>query len=212
LSLTNLGDKTVKIIVIGGSGTIGDAVVKELSPQHQVIVVGLQHGDIQVDITDKNSIEKMYKTVGEFDGVIATTGKVHFGVLDEMTAEHYDIGLKNKLMGQINLVLLGMQYINDGGSFTLTSGILNHDPVRLASSAAMVNGALDGFVKSAAIEMSRGMRINVVSPTIIRESVEKYASYFPGFAPVDVATVALAYRKSVEGAQTGQVYRVGYTA
>jgi len=144
--------------------------------------------------------------------VVSTTGNVHFGALAEMKAEDYAIGLQSKLMGQVNLVLLGLKHLasNQNASFTLTSGILNHDPIRLGSSAAMVNGALEGFVKSAAIEIPASMRINLVSPTIVAESMLNYAEYFRGFVPVPAAEVALAYSKSVEGSQTGQTYKVGY--
>jgi NAD(P)-dependent dehydrogenase (short-subunit alcohol dehydrogenase family) len=198
----------MKVLVVGGTGTIGCAVVDELSSRHEVIVAGHQRGDVQVDMTDNQSIETMYHKLGQLDAVIATTGSVHFGALSEMTAENYQIGLQSKLMGQINLVLMGLNFMRDHGSFTLTSGILSRDPIRLGSSASMVNGAIDGFVKSAAIEMPRGIRINVVSPTVLTESMDKYADYFRGFVPVSAKKVALAYSKSVEGAQTGQVYWV----
>lgn len=200
----------MKILVIGGTGTIGEAVVEELSQRHKVIIGGRQHGDVQLDITDPHSIEKLFKSVDKVDAVVSTAGKVHFGALSEMTAEQYAIGLHNKLMGQVNIVLIGMKYLNDGGSFTLTSGILNHDPIRYGSSASMVNGALDGFVKGAAIEMPRQLRINIVSPTVLTESMDKYADYFHGFESVSAARVALAFAKSVEGLQTGQIYKVGY--
>lgn len=200
----------MRVIVIGGTGTIGKAVVKELAPRHEVVVAGQKSGDLQVNMNDPKSIEKMYQAAGKFDAVIVTAGKVHFGALSEMTAEHYGIGLQAKLMGQVNIVLLGLPYINDGGSFTLTSGILNHDPIRLGSSASMVNGALEGFITGAAIEMPRGLRINVVSPTVITEAMDAYAEYFRGFPPVSAVEAALAYSKSVEGAQTGRVYRVGF--
>ncbi len=111
-------------------------------------------------------------------------------------------------MGQVNLVAIGLNYLNDRGSFTLTSGILNRDPILWGASAAMVNGAIDGFVKAAAIELTRGVRINAVSPTVVSESLDKYADFFRGFVAVPVHTVAQAYIKSVEGAQTGQVYCV----
>lgn len=198
----------MKIIVVGGTGTVGKAIVKELTTRHTVIVVGHEKGDFQVDITDPASIKKMYQNVGEFDSVISATGKVHFGDLAEMSEKDYQVGLQSKLMGQVNLVLIGCQFINDSGSFTLTSGILSHDPIRFGSSASMVNGALDSFVQSAAIEMPRGVRINVVSPTVLLESMQEYAGYFRGFEPVPAARVATAYSKSVEGLQTGQIYRV----
>jgi len=198
----------MKIIVIGGNGTIGQAVVKELAQRHTIITAGREHGDIKVDITDKKSIEKMYQTAGKVDAVIATAGKVHFGALTEMTDEQYQIGLQNKLMGQVNLVLIGMHHINNAGSFTLTSGVLSQDPIRYGSSASMVNGALESFVLSAAIELPKNIRINVVSPGVLTESMDSYADYFRGFVSVPAARVALAYSKSVEGAQTGQIYKV----
>jgi NAD(P)-dependent dehydrogenase (short-subunit alcohol dehydrogenase family) len=198
----------MKIIVVGGTGTIGKAIVGELSKRHTVIVVGNKQGDLNVDMTDPKSIESMYQAVGEFDALISAAGNVHFGALSEFTVEQYQIGLHSKLMGQVSLVLLGLRYINPAGSFTLTSGILSHDPIRLGSSAAMVNGALNSFVKSAAIEMPRNLRINIVSPTVLTESMKDYESYFRGFESVSASRVALAYSKSVEGLQTGQIYNV----
>jgi len=200
----------MKIIIVGGSGTIGRAVVEELSKRHTIITTGREHGEVRCDMTDPSSIRKMYQAIGEFDAVIATTGKVHFAEIAAMTAEDYQIGLQNKLMGQVNLVLIGQHYINNQGSFTLTSGILSHDPIRSGSSASMVNAALDGFVKSAAIELASGIRINAVSPTVVTESMSIYADYFRGFEPIDAARLALSYCKSVEGLQTGQIYQAGY--
>ncbi len=200
----------MKIVIIGGTGTIGQAVTKELSQRHSVVTVGNTRGDIQVDITDPRSIATLYQKIGKIDAIVVTAGKVTFAALTEMTAQQYEVGLQSKLMGQVNLVIQGLSYLNDGGSFTLTSGILSQDPIRYGSSASMVNGALEGFVKAAAIEMPRNIRINVISPTVLLESMNSYADYFHGFDPVPANKVALAYSKSVEGAQTGQVYRVGW--
>ena len=200
----------MKIIVVGGTGTMGEAVVNELSKRHEVIVATPNFGDIRVNIEDKHSIEKMYQAIGDIDAVVATTGRVHFGDFNEMSADDFNIGLHSKLMGQVNLVLIGKKYLNRGGSFTLTSGILNHDPIRYGASAAMVNGALDGFVRGAAIEMPNNLRINVVSPTVLTESLSQYADYFRGFESVSAERAAFAFSKSVEGLQTGHVYKVGY--
>jgi NAD(P)-dependent dehydrogenase (short-subunit alcohol dehydrogenase family) len=114
-------------------------------------------------------------------------------------------------MGQVNLVMLGLKHIRDGGSFTLTSGLVNDDPIREGVSAAMVNGGIEGFVHGAAIGLPRGVRINVVSPTLVEESVPAYGPYFRGTKPVPASDVALGYAKSVEGAQTGRVYRIGWS-
>lgn len=199
----------MKILVIGGTGLIGGAIVKELSVRHQVQVASRSGSNIKVDITDINSIRKMYQAVKELDAVVIASGKVHFGALADMDDSLYQIGLNNKLMGQVNIVLEGLKYLNDGGSFTLTSGILNRDPIVMGTSAAMVNGAIDGFVKSVAIELPRDLRINVVSPTVISEAMDTYAPYFRGYKPISAYEAALAYSKSVEGKQTGQIYTVG---
>ena len=198
----------MRIIIVGGTGTIGKAIANELKDRHELIIAAHTSGDVQVDIMNTDSITNMYKKIDNIGAVIAATGATKFAEFANMHDEDYHFGLNSKLMGQVNLVLIGREYLNDHGSFTLTSGILNRDPIVQGSSAAMVDGALDGFVKSAAIEMPRNMRINIVSPTLIKEAMVNYAPFFRGFKPVSAATAALAYSKSVEGKQTGQIYTV----
>jgi NAD(P)-dependent dehydrogenase (short-subunit alcohol dehydrogenase family) len=198
----------MKIVIVGATGTIGKFVVAALQERHDIVKVGNRGGDHQVDVTDSNSIRALFKKIGRFDALVSTTGKVHFGDLAAMTEKEMQIGLQNKLMGQVNLVLIGRDHINDNGSFTLTSGLLNHDPIRYGAAASLVNGALDGFVTGAAVEMPRGLRINVVSPGVLTESLPVFGDYFRGFESVAGKRVAHAYVKSVESLQTGKVYSV----
>lgn len=198
----------MKVVIIGASGTIGRAVVDQLSPRHEIVKVGRKSGDVNVDITSTESIIKMYEEIGSFDAVVATTGNVHFGDLSQMSEADYYVGIKDKLMGQVNLVLIGKNYINDGGSFTLTSGVVSHDPIKYGSSASMVNAAIDGFVIGAAIELTKGIRLNSVSPGVVLESMDSYGDFFRGHEPVPVARVALAFSKSVEGLLSGKVFQV----
>ena len=198
----------MRVLVVGASGTIGRAIVAELGQRHEVVTAGRSSGDLQTDITDREAIRTMFETVGSVDAVVCAAGKVTFAPFEDMGAEDYEVGLKDKLMGQVNLVLIGLDYLSDGGSFTLTTGVLDSDPIRQGTSASMVNGAINAFVAAAAIEMPRGQRINVVSPGVIEEAMEVYAPFFRGFEPVPAARAALAFAKSVEGAQTGRVYRV----
>ncbi|TKC79225.1 short chain dehydrogenase [Trinickia terrae] len=200
----------MKIVVIGASGTLGRAVSAELKTRHQVIEVGATHGDYHVDVTNLPSVERLFHEVGKVDAVVTTIGKLHFGPFQEMTADQFWIGLRDKLMGQVNVVLAAQHHVNDGGSFTLTSGIVGYEPIREGVNATTVNLALEGFVRGAAIELPRGLRINLVSPTVLAESMGVYGSYFRGFEPVTAQRAAQAYCRSVEGAQTGRVYHVGY--
>ena len=157
----------------------------------------------------EDSVRAMFQKTGKVDAIVSCAGHVHFGPLASMTPEQFRKGLNDKLMGQVNLVLLGLNHVNDNGSFTLTSGILDRDPVRQGANAAAVNGAIGAFVKGAAIEMPRGLRINAVSPGLLEESAQKYDGFFPGHAPVSSASVGLAFAKSVDGAITGQVICIG---
>ncbi len=164
----------MRIIVVGAEGTIGSAVCDELGSRHELIKVGRNSGDIHTDIADRSSIEAMYRKVGQADAVVCAAGAVHFGPLTEFTQEQFMLGLTNKVMGQVNLVLAGFNHISDGGSFTLTSGVLDRDPVRFGSGAAAANGALGGFVVGAAIEMPRGMRILTSSAALVH-SLSSYS-------------------------------------
>ena len=195
----------MRVIVIGAQGDIGRAACAELADRHEVITAGRSSGDIRVDITDRASIDEMYRKTGKLDAVVSALGDVHFGPLSDFTEDQFMLGLTNKVMGQVSVVLAGLKTVTDGGSFTLTSGVLDRDPIRQGTGAATANGALGGFVKGAAIEMPRGLRINVVSPGLLDVSVARYGSFFPGHEPVSSDRVGLAYAKSVEGALTGQV-------
>jgi len=198
----------MKVLVVGASGTIGKLIIKELAPRHEIIEVGKSKGRHQVDITSEDSVRQLFQKVGKIDAIVSAAGSVHFGPLNEMTADQFKIGLHDKLLGQVNLALIGQRYLNDGGSITLTSGSLSHDPVKYGANASTVNAAIDGFIRSAAIEMERGIRINSVSPTVLKESWGVYGPYFSGTDPAPGDKVALAFRKSVEGHQTGQTYRI----
>jgi NAD(P)-dependent dehydrogenase (short-subunit alcohol dehydrogenase family) len=198
----------MRILIVGASGTIGRAVTAELGQRHEVIRAGRTTGDLQLDLLDHASIRAAYQRIGPLDAVVSTAGKVKFAPFADLQVADYEIGLRDKLMGQVALVLLGREAVVDGGSFTLTTGVLDRDPIRQGTSASMVNGAINAFVKAAAIEMPRGQRINVVSPGVIEEAMAAYAAFFRGFEPVPAARAALAYAKSVEGGQTGQVYSV----
>ena len=199
----------MKILLVGASGTLGSAVARELEQRHEVVRIGRNSGDLQVDISDSASIRKLFEKTGKFDALVCAAGNVTFAPLAEMNEDSFALGLKDKLMGQVNLLLIGREFANDGASFTFTTGVLSHDPIRSGASAALVNGALDSFVRAAAIELPRGLRINSVSPTVLVEAMGSYAPYFRGFKPVSGADVGLAYAKSVEGLQTGQTFHVG---
>ena len=197
----------MKVVVIGASGTVGKSVVEELGKRHEIVTVGAGSGQYRADFTDIAQVRAAFAQIGKVDAVVVAAGSLHFAPLAEFTPEQFYVGLNSKLMGQVNVALVAREYLNDGGSITLTSGIVAEQPIRNGASATMVNAAVEGFVRAAAIELPRGLRINAVSPTVLEESMDSYGPFFIGFEPVAGKRVALSYARSVDGAQTGQVYR-----
>jgi NAD(P)-dependent dehydrogenase (short-subunit alcohol dehydrogenase family) len=195
----------MKIVIVGATGVVGKTAADALSDRHEVISVGRTSGDVQMDIEDIDSIRAMYRQVGKVDAVVSAVGHVHFGPINETTTEQFMSGVHGKVLPQVNLVLEGLDYVNDGGSFTLTSGVTNRDPIRGGACAAAANGALDGFVAGAAVDMPRGIRINAVSPEVLEASAAVFGPFFPGHVHVSNEAVGLAFCKAVEGCLSGQV-------
>jgi NAD(P)-dependent dehydrogenase (short-subunit alcohol dehydrogenase family) len=195
----------MRILVVGAEGAVGKAAISGFSAGHEIIKAGRKSGDVHVDVNDNISVSALYQKIGKVDAVVACTGHSYFGPVSTMNPTQFLDGLKDKVLGQVNLVLLGLNHVTDGGSFTLTSGILSRDPIRQGANAAACDGALDAFVIGAAIEMPRGIRINAVSPGLLAAAAQKYDGYFPGHNPVSNQRVGFAFAKAVEGAVNGQI-------
>jgi NAD(P)-dependent dehydrogenase (short-subunit alcohol dehydrogenase family) len=198
----------VRVLVVGASGVLGRAVVSALSG-HEVIAAARTSGHT-VDLCDPASVGALYATVGQVDAVACAAGETPFKPFGELSLDDYRAGLESKLLGQVELVRQGVEHLADGGSFTLVSGILAAEAVETGTVASTVNGGIEAFVRAAATVLPRGQRINAVSSTAFTETWDDFAPFFPGFVPVPAADAARAFVKSIEGVQTGQVYRVGY--
>lgn len=196
----------MKIIIVGATGTMGKHLVSVLENEHEVIKVSSEGGDIQADFTSTESIEKMFQEAGPFDALISTAGPTYVGPWKNLNDTEFRKGVEGKMMGQINLVLIGQHYINPKGSFTLITGALTNEPQRNFANASAANGAVEGFVRGAAIELGKGIRINAVSPTVIENSPQ-YFPYFPGEIPTTMKQLEFMFRKSVFGAGTGHIIK-----
>jgi NAD(P)-dependent dehydrogenase (short-subunit alcohol dehydrogenase family) len=178
--------------------------------KHKVITAGRSNDgyDYQVDITSEESLRKLFKEVGHFDAVVNTVGVCEYATFEEMTEAQWMTTVMSKMMGQINIVRIGQEYIADKGSFTLITGILNLKPIPFAIADATTSGAIDTFVKCVAFEMPRGIRVNSVNPTVLAEAWDIYGDMMPGFQPVPSTLVGKAFERSVDGFITGQVILV----
>lgn len=195
----------MKIILVGASGTIGKSLSAYLSENHSVIKASANNSMVKVDISSADSILDMYKSIGSFDAVICTAGSAFFGPLNTMSEEHFYIGIRNKLMGQINLVMLGKEFIKPGGHFVLTSGVLADRPSEQSTGLSIVNGALNSFVKAASIELPKNIKINAVSPGLVEDSAKKFGSFYPDTKPVSMELLNKTYLEAVTSDYSGQV-------
>lgn len=197
----------MKILIIGGNGTIGKRVSSYFSSQEEVIIAVRYSGDLTVDITDSESITAMFEKTGKLDAIICIAGEAKWAEFNTLTEEDYYIGLRSKLMGQVNVVRIGQHYLQPQGSITLSTGILADDPVVKTASAAMVNGGIHSFVQAVALEVEPGIRVNVVSLGMVEDSYEKYKDYFPGHNPIPMTKAVNAYVRSVKGRGNGEIIR-----
>ena len=198
----------MKILIIGGNGTIGTRVSAHFLKKHEVIIAGRNSGDVTLDMGDSESIKALFEKVGKVDAIVCTAGEAKWAEFNSMTEDDFYFGIKSKLMGQVNLVRIGKDYMNPGGSFSLSTGILADHPVVMTTSAAMVNGGIHSFVKAVALELENGIRINVVSSGLVEDAVEKYEAYFPGHNPIPMEKVVNGFVKSVEGKGNGEIIRM----
>ncbi|MCW3466450.1 short chain dehydrogenase [Chitinophaga nivalis] len=198
----------MKILVIGASGTIGRKLVPALSSTDTIITAGRNSGDIRVDVTDATAIRQLFQEVKGIDACICIAASGPLDNFSTLTEKQLLADMQGKLFGQINLVLIGQHYLNDNGSFTLTSGIFADIPYKGVTGGAIVSGGLHSFVLNAAIELPRGLRINVVSPGMVEDSAKDFGHLFPGLQPVSMQAITDAYRKSIYENNTGQLIKV----
>jgi len=196
----------MRILVVGATGTIGRAVVDALSAGNEVIRASSKTSPTKVDISSPESIRAMYRALGRVDHVVCCAGNAKFSPLEQLSEADFQFCLDNKLMGQVNLVRLGFGNLNDGGSFTVTSGVLSHSPMKGSAAISLVNAGLEGFARAAALEAPRGVRVNVVSPPWVTETLIAFKMDPKGGVPA--AQVAKTYVKAVEGEDTGQTLSV----
>lgn len=197
----------MRILVIGATGTIGQAVVAALAPRHDIVAASRHKAHEQVDIADVASVRELFNHVGRVDAIVSAAGNAAWKPLAELTDEDFDFSLANKLMGQVNLVRYGLDFVNDGGSITLTSGVLAQQPTSGSAAVSLVNAGLEGFARAAALDTARGIRVNVVSPPWVSETLTAMGRDPSGGLPA--ADVARTYVESVEGTARGQVLSPG---
>jgi NAD(P)-dependent dehydrogenase (short-subunit alcohol dehydrogenase family) len=193
----------MKVIVIGATGTIGAAVVTALAGRGHAVVAASRHGEFKVDLEQAESITALFDRVQGVDAVVSCAGDAVFKPFAELADADYALCLRSKLMGQVGVARIAKDHLRDGGSITLTAGLLAREPMVGGAGISLVNAGLEGFTRAAALELPRGLRINVVSPPWVTETLIKFGMDRTLGQPA--ADVAKAYVAAVEGTQQGQV-------
>lgn len=197
----------MRILIVGATGTIGRPLVAALQNRHDLVLASRQKAHEQIDLSDPASIRALYKRIGKLDAVVCAAGEAKFSPLAVLTDDDFAFSVKSKLMGQVNLVRYGLDSVNDGGSFTLTSGVLASQPMVGSGAVSLVNAGVEGFTRAAALEAPRRIRVNIISPPWITETLIAFKMDPSG--GMAAADVARAYVASVEGKQSGMVIAPG---
>lgn len=194
-----------KLVLVGSTGVLGKEVKELLGPDYEIITVNRTSGDYQLNMSDVDAVEKMFKEIGGFDALISTSGYGKWGSIDEHSIQDFHDGLNSKLMGQVNLVMIGRKYANTGASFAVSTGILAQYPVEGGLSLGMINAGLEAFVRGAALEM-KDMTINAVSPSFAKETMELMG--MDSSTGVPAIEFAKLYKQAIESGKSGEIYRV----
>ena len=195
-----------KIVVVGATGRLGRVVVDGLN-DYEVIRAGRSGPDLKIDALNFESVSDVFASIGTFDGLISCIGGTPFKTFEELTMEDFALGLSKKCFSQLNLAKAAIPYLTENGSITLTSGIIGDEPILAGSCAAAANGALNTCVSTLAAEYAGKLRINIVSPSIIENSVEDYGMLFDGFEPTSKKRIVEAYRRTISAPISGRVLR-----
>ena len=194
------------IVLIGASGTIGQAVADRLAQQYNVIRVSHARGEHTVDLGDKQSIETLFSRIDTYDAVVCAAGQSRFAALAQAGDDDFAISIAHKLMGQVNVARIALGRLPAGGSITLTTGLLARAPMPGTVPTAMVNAALEGFVRAAALDMTDNRRINAVSPIFVTATAERMG--MPAAGTMSAGQTAKAYEAAVAGKMNGEVLDV----
>lgn len=193
----------MKILLIGSTGTIGRAVASALRGRHEVVEASHSKASLTVDISQPSSIRSLLQKVGKVDAIVSAAGSARFAPFDKLSDDDFQFSLANKLMGQVNLVRLGLEFVKDGGSITVTSGVLAQNPMQGSGAISLVNAGLEGFTRAAALEAPRGIRVNCVSPGWVAETLKAMGRDPSHGIPAD--RLALIYAGTVEGRENGKI-------
>ncbi|MGL1920780.1 MAG: short chain dehydrogenase [Hyphomicrobiales bacterium] len=196
------------ILLVGASGTIGKAIYNNLKTDYNIITAGRQNADLILNVNDRQSIDKAFENLKNIDGVINTFGALPFEPFDQINMQDFANGMNDKFLGQANIVQAILPKLNHGASIVLTSGILNHQPIHTGVLAAAANGAIDGFGQALALELGGKARVNIVSPSMVADSIEAYGAYFDGYEVTQMDDLVNAYRRCLSGIINGKVIKL----
>ncbi|UZD91235.1 short chain dehydrogenase [Cognatishimia activa] len=192
----------MKILLIGASGVIGRAVMHALSSDHEVHTASRKSGDLQVDMSDPDSLRSLFAKTGPLDAIISVAGDGVMAPLATMSDDDFNRTVDTQMKGQLNVLRLGLDVVTPGGSITLTSGVAAQNPMPSTSAIAASCAAIEAFTSTAATEVET-VRLNVVSPIFVKESMELFG--LPTDGGLSAVDTAKSYLAAVTGDMHGQI-------
>lgn len=176
-----------RVLILGSTGLVGKAISENLEGKTEVIGSSFSHPQNPVDISDPLALKALFAKIGKVDAIICTAGMADFVAWNKADDAKWEFSIKNKMMGQINTMRFGAEYVNDGGAIILSTGVLAQYPMPGSGILSTVNAAVEAAVKASALEL-KDIRVNAVSPGWVAETMAAMGmDPEPGLPAKDIA-------------------------
>ncbi|HDZ3735788.1 TPA: SDR family oxidoreductase [Vibrio vulnificus] len=212
-------DKTV-YVVLGGTSGIGAELAKQLESDHTIVHVASRQTGL--DISDEKSVYHYFENIGAFDHLIVTAGSyAPAGKVVDVEVTQAKYAFDTKFWGAVLAAKHGARYLKQGGSITLTSGMLSRKVVANTYVKAAINAAIEATTKVLAKELAP-IRVNAISPGLTKTEAykgmnaddrdtmyQRTQSHLPVGKVGEASDIAMAYLFAIQNSyMTGTVIDV----
>lgn len=169
---------TKNIFIAGGNSGTGLTLIKKLLEDGNSVTAASRSGSelekiegvdyIQADPADPEVEIKLTDTDQTFDGFVYLPGTINLKPFNRLKIEDYEEDYRVNFLGAVNLLKQVLPRLKKGNdpSIVLISTVAVQTGMAFHASISAAKGAIEGFTKALASEMSPTIRVNAVAPSL----------------------------------------------
>ncbi|HEX3547168.1 MAG TPA: SDR family NAD(P)-dependent oxidoreductase [Mycobacterium sp.] len=222
-------------VVIGGASGIGWATAQALAAdgcrvtvadrnadgaRSRAVELGEPHTAAEVEVTDEESVKRLFDRTGPLDVVVNCAGFSNVGMITDMPVEDFRSVIDVCLTGAFIVAKHAGRTLGDGGVLVSISSLNGRQPAAGMSAYCAAKAGLSMLTQVAALELGpRGIRVNAVAPGFVHTPLTEPAAAIPGVvddyvdntalgragAPQDIANAVLYLCSPASSWLTGEV-------